>query len=79
MNTKRKLSIAFGSIAILLTNVMCAVTSYNYRGMQCAVSHGGASAPAEVALLLAVPYAIGIAICASLACVFYKLSKKTAR
>lgn len=76
MNTKRKLSITFGSIAILLMNVMCAVTAYSYRGMQCAVSHRGASAPAEVALLVAIPYIIAVAVCVALACGFYGASKK---
>lgn len=63
----KKPSFLFAVAAILLSDVMCAVVAYSYREMLCAIAHGGASAPASIALLGAIPFAVGIAICAAAA------------
>ena len=51
------------TLSVLLFGAMTATTAYNYAAMECAIAHQGASAPASVALLSAVPFAAGIVIC----------------
>ena len=68
----KKISIIFGVLAIVLSDIMCAVVAYNYRDMICGIEHLGYSAPAGTAFLLVVPYAIGIVICIVLAIIFRK-------
>ena len=70
----KKLSIIFCLLAVLLSNIMCAVVAYNYRDMLCSIEHAGYSAPASTVFLLAIPYLIGIAICIALAITFIKKS-----
>ena len=70
----KKLSIVFGLLAIILSNVMCAVVAFNYRDMLCGIHHSCYSAPAWVAFLTAIPYAVAIAVCVILAVVFKKRS-----
>jgi len=72
----KKLSIIFTILSLILSHVMCAHVAFAYRGMICATLHFGGSAPADVALLLAIPYLIGIAVCAVLAVVFWRKSKR---
>lgn len=66
----KNLSTLFGFLAILLTNVMCSVVGFNYGKMVWGVENAGYSAPASTALLLGIPYLIGIIVCAVLALVF---------
>lgn len=56
----KKLSAIFAAFAILLTNIMCVVVTYN-----CAVLSytPGNSAPWSAGLLFAVPFVIGIIAC----------------
>ncbi len=68
----KKLSILFITVAIILSNVMCFVVAYYYRGMICCIEHMGCSAPPEVAFIYAVPFMIGIIVCAVLAIKFRK-------
>ena len=63
----KKLSYLFIAIAILLSDIMCFVVAYNYRDMLCGIEHTGYSAPANVAFLSAIPFGIGIIICAVVA------------
>lgn len=70
----KKLSIIFGLLAALLSDIMCAVVAYKYRDMLCGIEHAGYSAPASTAFLLAIPYLIGIVICIVLAITFMKKS-----
>ena len=72
----RKLFWLFTVLALILSHVMCAHVALAYRGMVCATLHFGGSAPAEVAFLLVIPYAVGIAVCAILAAVFWEKSKR---
>lgn len=72
----KKATLAFAALAIVLACVMCAVVAYCYRGMLCAIDHGGASAPASIAFLLVIPFCVVIAACALIATIFYKKSRK---
>jgi len=60
----RKLSTVFACLAVLLLCAMCAVTGYAYRSMLCAIEHGGASAPAYVSLIWALPFLPPALLCA---------------
>ena len=70
MRKVRILSGLFSVLAVALSQVMCAVVAFRYAAMLCQVEHGGCSAPASVALLLAIPFVAGIAVCAALAWTF---------
>lgn len=56
----KKLSMIFASLAVLLTNIMCVVVTYN-----CTVLHyaPGNSAPWDVGLIFAIPFVIVIITC----------------
>ena len=56
----KKLSTIFAALAILLTNIMCVTVTYNCTVLRYAP---GNSAPWEVSLLFAIPFAIGIIAC----------------
>lgn len=70
----KKLSVVFGLFSIILSNVMCAVVAFNYRDMLCGIQHSCYSAPAWVAFLSAIPYAVAIVVCVILAVAFKKRS-----
>ena len=70
----KKLQYLFTTLALILSHLMCITVAYNYRDMLCGIEHSGFSAPAEVALLGIIPFAIGILLCVVLAWVF---SRKT--
>ncbi len=72
----KKLSVIFGLLAILLSDIMCAVVAYNYRDMLCGIEHAYYSAPVSTAFLLAIPYIIGIVICVVLAITFAKKANR---
>ena len=68
----KKLSYLFTALAILLSDIMCFVVAYNYRDMLCGIEHAGYSAPAGTAFLYAIPFVVGIIVCAVLAIRFRK-------
>ena len=68
----KKLSWFFTALAIILSDVMCFVVAYSYRGMLCGIEHAGYSAPAGIAFLSAVPFLLGIIVCVILAIKFCK-------
>lgn len=68
----KNLSTLFDILAILLSNVMCGVVGFNYGKMVWGIENAGYSAPASTALLLSIPYLIGIVVCVVLAFVFRK-------
>jgi len=68
----KKLSIVFGILAIVLSNMMCAVVAFHYCDMLWRIKYAGYSAPASVAFLYAVPYLIGMIICIILSIVLKK-------
>ena len=71
----KKAAVVFAAIAILLSDIMCGFVAYAWRDMLCGIEHLGYSAPASAALLYAVPFLIGIIVCAALAAVLYRKSK----
>ncbi len=68
----KKLSYLFTALAIVLSDIMCFVVAYNYRDMLCGIEHAGYSAPASIAFLYAIPFVVGIIVCAVLAIRFRK-------
>ena len=68
----KKLSYLFTALAIVLSDVMCFVVAYHYRDMLCGIEHAGYSTPAGTAFLYAIPFVVGIIVCAVLAIRFHK-------
>ena len=68
----KNISNIFIALAIILSNVMCAVVAYNYCAMQWGAKYAAYSAPASVAFLYAVPYGLGIAVSVIVAIVLRK-------
>ena len=68
----KTLSTVFWILAVLLSDVMCAVVAYNYCDMVWGIKYAGYSAPASTAFLPAIPFAIAIAVCIVLALFFRK-------
>lgn len=68
----KKLSNVFLVLAVLLSDVMCAVVAYNYCDILWGMKYAGYSAPVDVAFVYAIPFAIGIVICVVLAWVCRK-------
>ena len=67
MKKYRYLRNLFSVLAVLLSDVMCAVVAYHYCALQWCGQYAGCSAPAHTAFLLCIPYGIGIMICVALA------------
>lgn len=68
----KKIYNIFIVLAILLSDVMCAVVAYNFCAMQWGAKYGMHSAPAWVAFLYGIPFAIGIVVCVIVAAVIKK-------
>ena len=68
----KKVSNLFIVLAILLSDIMCAVVAYNYCALQWGGQYAGYSAPPSTAFLYFIPYGIGIVFCIILARFFYK-------
>lgn len=71
----KKWSYLFTAFAIVLSDLMCFVVAYYYRDMLCGIQHECYSAPASVAFLYAIPFLVGIILCAVLAIWFHKKAK----
>lgn len=74
MTKYKKLAYFFGALAVVLSNVMCAVTAYNYCELTIGAQYAAYSAPPWVAFLLCIPYIIGMIICVIAALSFHKKS-----
>ncbi len=72
----KTLSVIFGILAILISDVMCAFVAYLYCAMQLGAKYAGYSCPASAAFVFAVPFSIGIVICLVLAVVFKRTAAK---
>ena len=68
----KKLSAGFWILAVLLSDVMCAVVAFNYCDMLWGIKYAGYSAPADTAFIIAIPFAAAIAVCVALALFFRK-------
>ena len=71
----KRISLLLTISALILSHIMCFVVAWNYRDMLCGIAHGSFSAPAEVAFLTAIPYAVGIIVCGILAYIFRRKAK----
>lgn len=72
----KKLSVCFLVLAVLLSDVMCAVVGYMYCDMIWGIKYAGYSAPVYVAFLYAIPFLAAIAVCAVLAVVFGRKARR---
>lgn len=70
MKKYKRLTYLFAALAVLLSNVMCAVVAYNYASLWWCGQYAGCSAPADTAFLLGFPYGVGIVVCVALAWFF---------
>ena len=68
----KKISVCFWILAGLLSHAMCAHVACAYCDMLWGARYAGYSAPASTAFLLAIPYAIAIAVCVALALLLQK-------
>ena len=70
----KRMSVCLRILAVLLSDIMCAVVAYHYSDMIWGIQYAGYSAPAWTAFLLAIPFVIGIVICIVLASIFQRKS-----
>lgn len=70
----QKIGNVFIGLTLVLSHVMVGMVAYNYRSMVCCGEHGLCSAPPEVALLMGIPFLIGIIICMGLGLLFRRKS-----
>ena len=68
----KKISNIFIVLAVILSDVMCAVVGYHYASMQWGIKYACYSAPASTAFLYAIPFVVGIIVCVILAIRFRK-------
>ena len=66
----KKLSVVCWALALILSHAMCADVAYTYCNMLWGIRYQGYSAPASTAFLLAIPYAVAVALCVGLALFF---------
>ncbi|MBR5635769.1 MAG: hypothetical protein IKW81_02420 [Pseudobutyrivibrio sp.] len=66
----KKISVCFVLLAVLLSDVMCAVVAYNYCDLLWGGKYAGYSAPANTAYFYAIPFLMAIIMCLILAWVF---------
>ena len=78
MKTCTLLRRVFLILAVLLSDLMCAVVAYNYCSLQWGGRYAGYSAPASAAFVYVVPYGLGIAACVILALFFGKKARAAA-
>ena len=71
----KKISRFFAALAILLSDILCAVVAYNYCALQWGGRYAGYSAPPSTAFICAVPVGIGTLGCIFLARFFRKAGK----
>lgn len=77
MKRYKYLAHLFAVLAILLSNVMCAVVAYNYCALQWGGRYAGYSAPPSTAFIYCIPYGIGMMICGMLTWIFNKKRQKS--
>ena len=76
MKNTNLMTTVFAVITVVLMCASCVVVSYNYASMECAIAHGGASAPIWIVFVAAIPYGIAVLASAILTLIFYKKMKK---
>jgi hypothetical protein len=71
----KKLWILFIVLAVILSDVMCAVVAYSYCDLVWGGKYAGYSAPPSTAFAFAIPFLIAIAVCLAVAYVLRKRGK----
>lgn len=71
----KRLPAILTGLALILSHAMCACVAWEYCSLLWAGRYAGASAPAYIALFLAIPFGIAIAACLFLAGYFRKKGK----
>ena len=72
----KTLAWVFALLAVLLSDLACAVTAYNWCDLSWGAKYLGYSAPPSVALLLGLPYLLGAILMALLAFLFYRKAQR---
>lgn len=62
-------------VIFVLSNITCAVISYNWASMECGIRYQGYSAPAYTALFTGFPYCIVLLCCITFALLLRKRIK----
>ncbi len=65
------------TLSLVLSHLMCLVVAYSYRDLLCNIEHAGFSAPAWLAFLYAIPFAVVILLCLVLAHRLRRKKKQT--
>ena len=78
MKTYKAFSIIFAILAILLSDIMCAVVAFGYCNLRWGGQYLCWSAPASTAFYYAIPYIAGIVVCIALTVFFRKKQGKSA-
>ena len=68
----KRLPAILTGFALILSHAMCACVAWEYCSLLWAGQYAGASAPAYIALFLAIPFGVAIAACLILAGYFRK-------
>ena len=71
----KKLWILFIVLAVILSDVMCAMVAYSYCDLVWGGKYAGYSAPPSTAFAFAIPFLIAIAVCLAVAYVLRKKGK----
>ena len=69
-------SILFGILTVFLLCIGSATVAYNYSRMQYAILYEGASAPASIAFLCAIPFLLAAAVTLFFTFIFYRKRKQ---
>ena len=72
----KTLAWVFALLAVLLSDLACAVTAYNWCDLSWGAKYLGYSAPPSAALLLGLPYLLGAILMALLAFLFFRKARK---
>lgn len=76
MKKAKTWAIVFAVLTEVLLCAMCVAVGFSYSNAVCAMNHQGASAPPIIALIVVIPFSVGIAFTAYMGCYFYKKSKQ---
>ena len=72
----KSLSFVFGLLAVLISDVMFAVVTYEYCKLYYGMKYEGWSAAPEIAFLLLIPFMLFVTCCLLLSYLFKKKSKE---
>ena len=77
MKTRAKhFSVLFAILTLLLLCIGSATVAYNYSQMQYAILYEGASAPASISFLCAIPFLLAAAVTLFFTFIFYRKRKQ---